>query len=106
MALEPLDLDRAPPERREWAARQVLTVGAAVVGLSPPANVIEAVVQVQTQPVRMTMDQAAPTATSGIAWNADDWFRLTGMDDIRVCRFIREGAADGTLEVNYFVESD
>lgn len=89
-----------------WAARQTLTVGAAAVPLSPPGNVVEALVQVLANPVRMTMDGAAPAAASGVGWNADDWFRVTGLGDIRTLRFIREGAADGTLEVNYFVESD
>lgn len=102
----PFDEERVPTPGMRWAARQTLTVSTTVVPLAPPANVIEAVVQVQTNPVRMTMDGAAPTATSGVAWNADDWFRLTGLADIRVCRFIREGAADGTLEVNYFVAEE
>lgn len=106
MALVPFDVAPELRPETEWAGRQVLVVGVSSVALSPPADSYEALVQVQDQAVRMTTDGSVPTATNGIGWNADDWFRVTGRGDMIALRFIREGAADGTLEVNYYVRVD
>jgi hypothetical protein len=80
-----------------------VTVGATGVGLDPPDLADVAFVQVLSNPVRMRVAGGEPTATRGHSFAAGDTFDLEGGPTIRGARFIREAAADATLEVTYFV---
>lgn len=105
MALRRVELARIL-RLEEPVGSQRLTVGAAVVGLTVPPLAVAAVCQAETATVRMTLDGTTPAAARGIRWTPGDLFRLEGFDTLRGARFVREGAADGVLEVIYFTYAD
>lgn len=81
---------------------ETIAVSTAALGLTPPSIALSALVQVLTDNVRMIIAGVDPTATLGHRLVAGDAITLKGPKTLRGARFIREGAADATLNVHYF----
>lgn len=82
--------------------RQSLVVSNAAVRLTPPADARAAMVTVDTNPVRFTVDGTTPTAAIGTPVAAGGALEITGDISLRGIQFIRSAAADATLQVEYF----
>lgn len=61
-----------------------------------------ALFQVQDNPVRMTTFGDRPTTTLGFSLTPGTFFRVMGSKLIRSIRFLREGAADALVYVEYY----
>lgn len=86
---------------------ETLTVAGASVGFSAgtaatgrQGNIV-AMVTVYGAPIRARFDGQAATATTGMHHEPGETFTVDGPDDLNNARFIREGAASATLEVQY-----
>ena len=56
-------------------------------------------VVVETAPVRFTLDDTDPTATLGWPLSAGDSITLTGVEEVRDIKFIRQAGLDATLTI-------
>ena len=61
----------------------------------------QALITVETDQIRWTVDGTTPTAAIGHRANVDDVIRLEGFDAIRLFRAIRV-TADASIKVTYF----
>lgn len=83
--------------------RETLVIGASVVTLADiPDFARSAICTVTDNTIRITFDQTAPTAAVGQAFIAGEHFTITGYASLKGLRAIRDAAADGTLDVEYF----
>ena len=80
---------------------QQLTVSSTAVGLTVPTGSSVAVIIVESNPVRYRDDGTNPTAAVGTPVLQDQSVEVTG-DALAAIRFIRSGASDGTLNINYY----
>lgn len=62
----------------------------------------EAMFTVETNPVRFRMDGTDPTAAIGHLLNVGDSLVISGNQNLTKLRFIRQGAADGTVMATYY----
>lgn len=62
----------------------------------------EALFTVETNPIRFRLDGTDPTAAIGHLLNAGDSLVVTGFGNLSKLRFIRQGAADGTVQATYY----
>ena len=81
---------------------QQLTVSNISVALTVPANSLYAYLNLDTNPIRLRMDGTAPTAAIGFAMAAGDILFLSGSQLLTAFRAIRQGGADGVLNIHYF----
>lgn len=99
-----------PMENRLRAAYPGVVVGGLhAVAIGNAATVLprsdsagSAVIQVQTAPIRFTVDGAMPTATAGVRADPGAIIVITGPQDLRSFQAIREGAVDAVLSVSYY----
>lgn len=63
---------------------------------------VYALVQVLTNSVNFTVDGTTPTSSVGYLAAANDTIHLNSYQEIQQFRAIRNGGADGALEVTYF----
>lgn len=56
----------------------------------------------ETNPIRHREDGLAPSATVGQLVTAGQSIDVCGVPNIQTVRFIRQGAADGTLQCHYY----
>jgi hypothetical protein len=68
-------------------------------------RVDEALFTVETNPVRFRLDGTDPTAAEGHLLQAGDSIVVTGYSNLSKLRFIRQGAADGTVKATYYRKS-
>jgi len=70
--------------------------------LTIPAEATHAEIQVDTNDVRYTMDDATdPSADSGMIFLTTEEPKLFLIEDVRRIRFVRGGAANGALNIHY-----
>jgi hypothetical protein len=84
---------------------QPLTVSTTAVGLTVPAAVAEAnfaFVRCETTNVRWRDDGTAPTAAVGGGTLMEVGEALEYDGNLRAIKFIRDGAADATLDITYY----
>ena len=93
-------------------AFESLTISNTSVGLTtatfapsgqPPA--VYASGRLETNPARYRSDGVAPTAAVGVLINSSDGVEVCGEQNLRAVRFIRQGAADATLQIVYYRKS-
>lgn len=65
-------------------------------------RVDEALVTVETNPIRFRLDGTAPTSAEGHLLQAGDSIVVSGFSNVSKLRFIRQGGADATLRVTYY----
>lgn len=86
-------------------AFQTITVSTIAIGLTVATidRDEEALVTVETQPVRFRFDGTDPTSTVGHLLAANDILKLNSRDQLSRVRFIRSSAAtgDATLQCSY-----
>lgn len=87
---------------------QTLTVSTTSVGLTVPVNTSHAIIQVTVANVRWRADETDPTTSAGIVVAAGsniEFMDPTGNYEgvLRSIEFIRDDAADATLEIAYFM---
>ncbi len=83
-------------------AQFALAVSTTVVTLTVPRAGMCAEIYVRTAAVVFTRDGSAPTATRGIQAAIGDIVLLNSRDELDKVRFIRQGATDAALDVEYF----
>lgn len=66
-----------------------------------PSNATSVYLQCQAQPMRVTYDTSAPTATNGEQWTAGTRGEVS-VSAFKQMKFIREGASDVTLWGQFF----
>lgn len=83
------------------AGYEQLTISTSVISLTVPRLAKMAVITVETEPIRYRDDGTAVTASVGTLLKADGSLVVCGksMDTIG---FIRDGASDATINVNYY----
>ena len=74
----------------------------AIAGTTQTVSAVEALITVETNPVRYTMDGTTPTANVGHLLGDGDVITISGMGNIKRFQMIRQGAADATVMVTYF----
>lgn len=62
----------------------------------------EALFTVETNPVRFRIDGTDPTASVGHLLNVGDSITISGFSNLSRLRFIRQGAADATVQATYY----
>lgn len=83
-----------------WVGDQALTVSAAPVALTVPANATAGVIEGQVADVRFRFGGLTPDATTGHDLNVGDRVFLS-RDELLMVRFVRAGGADGRVMVDY-----
>lgn len=68
-------------------------------GQGRPASA--AIISVDSQPIRFTLDGTTPDATTGHGANADDVIILSSIAQIKALKMLREGGSDATVQVTY-----
>lgn len=63
---------------------------------------VEAVVTIETNPIRYRVDGTAPTSSEGHLLNAGDVLTVQGFQNITNLKMIRQGSADATVRITYF----
>lgn len=101
----------------EWVPYdfEQLTVGAAAVpptaakiAVNDPANpgvarrARAAFLTVEGNAIRVRMDGAAPTAAVGHLLSPGDMLLVEGVESVKRLKMIRQGAADGTVNITYY----
>ena len=92
--------------RLQGIGYEKLTVSTTAVGLAAvPSNATAVILRVETNPVRWRVD-AAPTATDGMLLQTSDapLVLRNSPGVLSAMKFIRSGAADGTIHAAYFAE--
>jgi len=82
---------------------QDLTVQGTAVGLTVPTSPTarSAIITVETDQVRFTVDTTTPTSTKGHLLNAGDLLELGNTEMLSNARFIKV-TSDATLRITYF----
>ena len=82
---------------------QDLTVSNTAVGLTVPSTPVArcAIITVETDQVRFTVDTTTPTSSKGHLLNAGDLLELGNTEMLTNARFIRV-TTDATLRISYF----
>lgn len=85
-----------------------VTVAATAIGLtaakySPTGaqHARRAVCRVETAAIRYRADGTNPTTSEGMLADSGDTIIVSGIEDIRRIKFIRDGATSGVLKVSY-----
>lgn len=81
---------------------QMLTVTNAAQFLPRSSSAISALLQVQGEPIRWTIDGTTPTATVGFRVDPDTTLRVTGPQDLLAFQMIREAGVDAVVAINFF----
>jgi hypothetical protein len=63
---------------------------------------VYALLQVLTNSINFTLDGTTPTASVGYLAAANDLIHLNSFQEIKAFQAIRNGGADGAIEVTYF----
>jgi hypothetical protein len=80
----------------QWA----LTVSSAVLGLTPPAGgPYYALIQVETNNIRLTEDGTTPTSTNGFLIQAGQAFETYVPGRVKM---LRSAGVDATVQVGYY----
>lgn len=81
---------------------QQLTVTVGAVSLTVPANSNYALMILDTTPIRFRLDAINPTAAIGQSVAVGDQIFISGSKMLNDMRLIRNGGADGVLNIHYF----
>jgi len=81
---------------------QQLTVAATAVALTVPAGSVRAVIGVEDQPLRYTVDGTTPTSSLGFNAKADVVFELNGNTVLKAFKAIRTGGTSAVLSIHYY----
>ena len=81
-----------------------LSVSTAVVTLTVPATAMCAEIYVRGASVVFTRNGTDPTATAGFQADIGDIIVLNSREDLETVEFIRQGATDATMDVEYFTD--
>lgn len=96
---KPLQVKNEVPN---WDAFGTITVSTAVLTLTPNhLNHNYAMITVETNPVRYTVDGTIPTASLGHLLSPGDILELTSVQEVKNFRVIRQSAADATLMASF-----
>jgi hypothetical protein len=76
-----------------------LTVGTSVVSLTPPAGVSYALVQVETNSIRVTEDGTTPTSSNGFLISAGQAAEIYVPGKAKL---LRGGGSDAVVQVGYY----
>ena len=89
----------------QFHAFEALTVSSTSLGLTSATygGADYAHIYVDVADVRMRLDAGTASATNGIPLAVGDEVELEGVEEVTRARFIRDGATDATLQVNYGV---
>jgi hypothetical protein len=81
-----------------------ITATTGVKTLSPASGTVQAVCQVQDEPIRFRLDGADPTSATGQEAFAGDVITIDGPDDIAAFEFIRhaDSSPNGKLVCHYY----
>jgi hypothetical protein len=73
-----------------------------ITGTTATMNAVEALLTVETNPMRFTLDGTAPTTTVGHLLNPGDSLVVSGIGNLKRFKAIRTGAASATVAVTYY----
>ena len=71
-------------------------------GTTQTVSAVEALITVESNPIRYTMDGTTPTSLVGHLLTDGDNITVSGMGNIKRFKMIRSGASDATVKVTYF----
>lgn len=99
----PFSLPIGVPLKPVNSSRQRLTIDDTVggVALTVPASAVVGVGRLETAQVRVTLDTAAPTSTTGMLFEVGERIIFENRTELTNFRAIRTTATSGVLEIEY-----